>query len=59
MKSIKENNKKIPNAVDTYDSEGKELGVFFETATPFETQLKCRNLLIGLIKTFWTDFIIL
>lgn len=56
MKSIKENNKKISNVVDTYDSEGKELGVVFETATPFETPLKCRNLLNWTNKNFSDRF---
>lgn len=37
--------KKISNAVAAYDSEGKELGVVFETATPFETPLKMQELI--------------
>jgi Fic family protein len=36
--------KKISNAVTAYDSEGKELGVVFETATPFETPIKMQKL---------------
>ena len=36
--------KKVSNAVAAYDSEGKELGVVFETATPFETPLKMQEL---------------
>ncbi len=37
--------KKISNAVAAYDSNGKELGVVFETATPFETPLKMQELI--------------
>ncbi len=37
--------KKISNAVAAYDSEGKELGVVFDTATPFETPLKMQELI--------------
>ena len=37
--------KKISNAVAAYDSEGKELGIVFETATPFETPLKMQELI--------------
>ena len=40
----KGNYKKISNAVAAYSSEGKELGVVFETATPFETPLKMEEL---------------
>ena len=36
--------KTVSNAVAAYDSEGKELGVVFETATPFETPLKMQEL---------------
>ncbi len=36
--------KKISNAVAAYDSEGKEIGIVFETATPFETPLKMEEL---------------
>lgn len=35
--------KKISNAVAAYDNKGKELGVVFETATPFETPLKMQE----------------
>ena len=37
--------KKISNAVAAYDNSGKELGVVFETATPFETPLKMQELI--------------
>ncbi len=37
--------KKISNAVAAYDNNGKELGVVFETATPFETPLKMQELI--------------
>ena len=36
--------KKISNAVAAYDSDGKEIGVVFETATPFETPIKMQEL---------------
>lgn len=36
--------KKLSNAVVAYDSDGRELGVVFETATPFETPLKMQEL---------------
>ncbi len=36
--------KKISNAVAAYDNDGKELGIVFETATPFETPLKMQEL---------------
>ena len=29
--------KKLPNSVAAYDSDGKEIGIVFETATPFDT----------------------
>ena len=37
--------RKISNAVAAYDNNGKELGVVFETATPFETPLKMQELI--------------
>lgn len=37
--------KKVSNSVVAYDSEGKELGVVFETATPFETPLNMQELI--------------
>src|SRR5574344_487839 len=36
--------KKISNAVAAYDNKGQELGVVFETATPFETPLRMQKL---------------
>lgn len=36
--------KKISNAVAAYSSDGKELGIVFETATPFETPIKMEEL---------------
>lgn len=36
--------KKISNAVAAYSPEGEELGIVFETATPFETPLKMEEL---------------
>ena len=40
----KGNYKKISNAIAAYSPEGKELGIVFETATPFETPLKMEGL---------------
>lgn len=40
----KGNYKKISNAVAAYSPEGKELGIVFETASPFETPLKMEEL---------------
>lgn len=37
--------KKISNSVAAYDNEGEEIGVVFETATPFETPLKMQELI--------------
>lgn len=37
--------KKVSNAVAAYDSDGKEIGVVFETATPFETPLKMQEII--------------
>ena len=44
----KGNYKTISNAVAAYSQDGKELGIVFETATPFETPLKMEELV------FWT-----
>lgn len=41
--------KKVSNAVTAYDSYGQELGIIFETATPFETPLKMQELIV------WTN----
>lgn len=40
--------KKFPNNVEAFDSDGKSLGVVFETATPFETALQMQDLV------YWT-----
>ena len=37
--------KKISNSVVAYDSDGKEIDIVFETATPFETPLKMQELI--------------
>jgi Fic family protein len=37
--------KKLSNAVMAYDTDGKEIGIVFETATPFETPKKMEELL--------------
>jgi Fic family protein len=36
--------KKLPNHVEAFDSDGKSLGVIFETASPFETPYKMEQL---------------
>lgn len=36
--------KKFPNRVEAFDSEGKSIGVIFETATPFDTPSKMQKL---------------
>ncbi|MFZ2657182.1 MAG: Fic family protein [Victivallales bacterium] len=36
--------KKLPNNVEAFDSNGKSMGVIFQTATPFETPFKMREL---------------
>lgn len=38
------NYKKSPNHVEAFDAKGKSLGVVFETASPFETSLRMRDL---------------
>jgi len=38
------NYKKSPNHVEAFDPDGKSLGIIFETATPFETPLRMREL---------------
>lgn len=42
--------KKLSNSVAAYDSEGKEIGIVFETASPFETPKMMRELVD------WTKF---
>lgn len=37
--------KKFPNHVEAFDSEGKSLGVIFETATPFDTPRRMEELI--------------
>lgn len=37
--------KKSSNNVEAFDADGKSLGVVFETASPFETPLRMRNLI--------------
>lgn len=36
--------KKMPNHVEVFDSDGKSLGIIFETATPFDTPGKMKEL---------------
>lgn len=38
------NYKKLPNSVMAYDPEGKEIGVVFETASPFDTPQQMKEL---------------
>jgi len=37
--------KTTPNSVVAFDAQGKQIGVIFETATPFETPLRMRELM--------------
>lgn len=39
--------KKLPNDVAAFDAEGKNVGVVFETATPFDTPRKMKELIEG------------
>lgn len=48
--------KKISNAVAAYDNRGKELGVVFETATPFETPFKMQELIDWTNKNLFDGF---
>ena len=48
--------KKISNAVAAYSEDGKELGVIFETATPFETPLKMEELVTWTRKNLDDNF---
>jgi len=36
--------KKLPNNVEAFDADGKSVGIIFETATPFDTPRKMREL---------------
>jgi Fic family protein len=36
--------KKLPNSVEAFDADGKSVGVIFETASPFDTPRKMRDL---------------
>lgn len=38
------NYKKSPNHVEAFDTQGKSLGIVFETASPFETPIRMRDL---------------
>jgi Fic family protein len=40
--------KKLNNNVAAYDADGKEIGIVFETTTPFETPLKMKELILGI-----------
>ena len=48
--------KKVSNAVAAYSPDGKELGIVFETATPFETPLKMEELVIWTRKNLEDKF---
>lgn len=48
--------KKVSNAVAAYSPDGKELGIIFETATPFETPLKMEELVIWTRKNLEDKF---
>ncbi len=49
--------KKISNSVVAYSPEGKELGIVFETATPFETPLKMEELVVWTRKSLNERFL--
>lgn len=44
--------KKSPNHVEAFDARGKSLGVVFETASPFETPIRMRNLVEWAVQTY-------
>lgn len=46
--------KKISNGVAAYDTDGNEIGIIFETATPFETPQRMREL-VGQIREILED----
>ena len=46
------NYKKSPNHVEAFDEDGKSLGVVFETATPFETSLRMRDLVTWAVEAY-------
>lgn len=48
--------KKVSNAVAAYSPEGKELGIVFETATPFETPIKMEELVTWTRKNLEDNF---
>lgn len=48
--------KKLENSVMAYDSKGKEIGVVFETTSPFETPLKMQELVEWTRKNFDDKF---
>lgn len=39
------NYKKSPNHVEAFDAQGKSMGIVFETASPFETPIRMRDLI--------------
>lgn len=39
------NYKQLPNHVEAFDAQGKSLGIVFETASPFETPIRIRDLI--------------
>lgn len=49
--------KKLSNTVSAFDSDGKEIGIVFETATPFETPLKMEELVTWTRKTLDDKFL--
>lgn len=46
------NYKKSPNHVEAFDTFGKSLGVVFETASPFETPIRMRNLVDWAVQAY-------
>ncbi len=48
--------KKVSNAVAAYSPDGKEIGIVFETATPFETPIKMEELVTWTRKNLEDNF---
>jgi Fic family protein len=49
--------KKISNSVSAFDKDGKELGIVFQTASPFETPLKMQELIEWVNKNLEETFL--
>lgn len=47
--------KKFPNNVEAFDTQGRSLGIVFETSSPFETPLQMADLVAWATKAFETN----